>query len=165
MSDRRPNQPSAPNPAFASPLDSGRHRRGVGEPDRLHAHGQKSLHRTLYCCTGRVRAGAPDISSQRLSCCRVRHHRTRARCHSTRVVDLEALYRPSPCRIRFRVSLCVLLLLGRCRRLFCCSRAAAAAEWRHERVQQMITPPNNLELRRPAIALRLQSTRAGSLDR
>jgi len=33
LSKKRPN-PSAPNPAIASWLDSGHHRRGVGEPDR-----------------------------------------------------------------------------------------------------------------------------------
>ena len=30
----RPNKPAAPNPAIASVLDSGHHRRGVGEPER-----------------------------------------------------------------------------------------------------------------------------------
>ena len=34
MSEFQPNKPTAPNPAIASRLDSGRYRRGVGEPER-----------------------------------------------------------------------------------------------------------------------------------
>ena len=34
---RWPNKPAAPNPAITSRLDSGHHRRGVGEPERWHS--------------------------------------------------------------------------------------------------------------------------------
>src|SRR5204863_10190120 len=93
----------------------------------------------MYRCTGWFGDGSTDIPAERLSCCCVSDHGTRAFRCSTRLVHLEPVLSPSTCFAGSRLVASMFLLFGRGRGLFRCSRAAKAAEFGNERgaVQQM----------------------------